>query len=201
MNDAADINAAVGRNLAAIRASRQLTLDRLAKISGVSKGMLVQIEHGRTNPSIATLCRIANAFGISVSRLMDGADSVGMSKTSLEDGTTLWRGSAGGLGRLITGFEDPTLLEFWEWEFNPGESHDGIAHPSGTKELLFVQQGVLTVTAGESSDSIGANEALVFGADVPHRYSNDGKARVVFLMIITEPGAQRQERKVSNSES
>src|SRR3954447_12972578 len=100
MNDAADINAAVGRNLAAIRASRQLTLDRLARISGVSKGMLVQIEHGRTNPSIATLCRIANAFGISLSLLMESGKSSGMTKTRLRDGTPLWNGSAGGLGRL-----------------------------------------------------------------------------------------------------
>ena len=52
------------------RRDQRLTLDRLASLSGVSKGMLVQIESGDANPSIAILCKVAAALGVSVADLV-----------------------------------------------------------------------------------------------------------------------------------
>ncbi|MFP3693209.1 helix-turn-helix domain-containing protein, partial [Burkholderia sp. SIMBA_048] len=42
----------VGVNLARLRAERQLSLDALARASGVSRAMLAQIESARSVPSI-----------------------------------------------------------------------------------------------------------------------------------------------------
>jgi quercetin dioxygenase-like cupin family protein len=108
-------------------------------------------------------------------------------KTRLAEAQELWRGGAGGWGRLITGFDDPSVLEFWEWRLSPHEFYDGIAHPPGTKELLFVNAGALTVTAGAVSETVERQEALVFSADVPHRYANEQDEDVVFMMIVVEP--------------
>ena len=47
LTDAAAMSLALGRRLAGLRRERGLSLDRLAQASGVSKGMLVQIEAGR----------------------------------------------------------------------------------------------------------------------------------------------------------
>ena len=48
MNDVDAINTIVGRNLVAQRKARGLTLDQLAQASEVSRGMIVQIEQGKT---------------------------------------------------------------------------------------------------------------------------------------------------------
>jgi DNA-binding XRE family transcriptional regulator len=48
----------VGVNLARLRAERQLSLDALARASGVSRAMLAQIESARSVPSIKVLCRL-----------------------------------------------------------------------------------------------------------------------------------------------
>ena len=58
-----DVNAAVGRNVRSHRTRLAWTLDDLAARSGVSKGMLSQVEQARTNPSVATICRLATALG------------------------------------------------------------------------------------------------------------------------------------------
>ncbi len=75
MTDATDPSTAtistVARNVRALRTEQAWTLDELAGRSGVSKGMLVQIEQNRTNPSIGTLCRIAEAFGVSLASLVE----------------------------------------------------------------------------------------------------------------------------------
>ena len=45
----------VAENLKRLREERKLSLDAVAKCSGVSKSMLGQIERGVTNPTISTL--------------------------------------------------------------------------------------------------------------------------------------------------
>jgi DNA-binding XRE family transcriptional regulator len=50
-----------------------LSLDELSRRAGVSKGMLVEIEKSLANPSIAMLCKIAAAMGVSVADIVDVA--------------------------------------------------------------------------------------------------------------------------------
>ncbi len=74
MQDPETITQAVATNVRAQRTHRGLTLDALAARSGVSRGMLVQVEQGRTNPSVTTLTRIASALGVTVARLVEVGD-------------------------------------------------------------------------------------------------------------------------------
>ena len=60
----------VGVNLARLRAERQLSLDALARLSGVSRAMLAQIESARSVPSIKVLCKIAAALKVSVAAFL-----------------------------------------------------------------------------------------------------------------------------------
>src|SRR5258708_7248110 len=95
MDDIAAINSRVARNLRLVRGARDLTLDQLAKKSGVSKGMLVQIEQGRTNPSIATLCRVANALGVAVARFVEVGEAPMVRLRGAGEAAGVWRGGAG----------------------------------------------------------------------------------------------------------
>ena len=47
-----------------LRTAKGWSLDQLAARSGVSKGMLVHLEQARTNPSLGTLCKVAETLGI-----------------------------------------------------------------------------------------------------------------------------------------
>ena len=49
------INLLVSKNIRRIRQEKDLSLDELSKLSGVSKSMLAQIERGSGNPSLSTL--------------------------------------------------------------------------------------------------------------------------------------------------
>src|SRR5258708_17690803 len=72
--DATDLSGALARILQSLRAERGWSLDQLASRSGVSKGVLVALEQGRSNPNLATLARIGDAFGVPVTRLVDVSD-------------------------------------------------------------------------------------------------------------------------------
>src|SRR4029453_4571469 len=95
MPDPEVVTAAVGRNVRDERSRLGWTLDELAGRSGVSKGMLIQVEQARTNPGVATLCRLATALGTSVADLVEAAEKPATRVVRADAGIVLGRGQRG----------------------------------------------------------------------------------------------------------
>jgi transcriptional regulator with XRE-family HTH domain len=185
------IAAAIARNVHAHRTRRSWTLDALATRSGVSKGMLVQIEQARTNPSIATLCRIADALGVSVPRLVEVDESPPVRIVRAADAAELWHGLPGSAATVLMGSEGPDQTEMWDWRIAPGDGYDGAAHPPGSREILYVLAGALTLMLGAEAHTVAKGDTLLFRADRPHRYENTGKSPLRFIMVVIEPSRAR----------
>ncbi|MFI6906373.1 helix-turn-helix domain-containing protein [Nonomuraea sp. NPDC050394] len=185
MEDPETITAAIANNVRAQRAHRGLTLDALAARSGVSRGMLVQVEQARTNPSVSTLTRIASALGVTVARLVEVADVPVVRIIDKSDVVNFDMGASRAM--LLVGADEPLILELWDWRLAPGEHHDGDAHPPGTREMITVLRGELTLTVYGKSHRVGTDDAALFTADRPHRYANDGTEEVRMIMVVAEP--------------
>jgi len=52
----------IGQNIVLLRRQRGVTQEDLALSAGMSPSYLRRIEHGKANPSVRTLCRIADAL-------------------------------------------------------------------------------------------------------------------------------------------
>jgi transcriptional regulator with XRE-family HTH domain len=186
-NDPDAVGAAVARNLADHRRRRGLSLEQLAQRSGVSKGMLVQIEQGRTNPSIATLCRVANALGVAVARFVEVGEAPTVRLVRAAEAPMLWQGAGDGFARLLVGSDAPDCVELWEWRIAPGDAFAGEAHPAGTRELLHVLEGDLDLEIEQTKQRVGTGDSVIFRADRPHRYANAGAATLRLIMVVAEP--------------
>ena len=69
--DIAQVSLAVASRIRSWRKDKKLSLDELSRRASVSKGMLVEIEKGAANPSIAILCKLAAALGVSVADIVN----------------------------------------------------------------------------------------------------------------------------------
>ena len=187
LNDPDAVGAAVARNLVDLRRRRGLSLEQLAQRSGVSKGMLVQIEQGRTNPSIATLCRVANGLGVAVARFVEVGEAPTVRLVRAAEAPVLWRGAGDGFARLLVGSDAPDCVELWEWRIAPGDAFAGEAHPAGTRELLHVLEGDLDLEIEQTRQRVGTGDSVIFRADRPHRYANAGAALLRLVMVVAEP--------------
>ncbi|WNJ87920.1 helix-turn-helix domain-containing protein [Bosea sp. 685] len=150
------VHAAIAGRIALLRKARRLSFDQLAARCGVSKGMLVQIEQGKANPSIGTLCRLASGLGVSVAELVEVAEA-GQRPIRIiapGEGPILWQGPFGGTARLLIGSDGPEMFEQWMWELHPGERFEAQVHPAGTQELVSVLEGSLVLELGGSSHVI-----------------------------------------------
>src|SRR5208282_3633678 len=126
------VTRAIGGRVRRGRGSRGWTLDQLAERSGVSRRMLVSIEQGSANPSIATLLLVSDALGIGLPALVDMDRSPGLRVTRAGSAAVLWRGKLGGQAVLVAGTEPPDVTELWDWTLGPGESHSSEAHAAGS---------------------------------------------------------------------
>lgn len=102
----------------------------------------------------------------------------------------------GGQGVLVAGTEPPDVVELWDWMLEPGERHDSEAHSDGTRELLHVQEGTVTIEIGGERYDLTHGDALSFHGDAPHAYINSTDASTRFSLTVFEPGvgtAQRME--------
>lgn len=180
--------AVIARNVALLRHDQRLSFEQLARRAGVSKGVVVQIEQARSNPNIATLCRLASALGVAVTDLLAEDSGAGIQVVRADSVAVLWRGPSGGTARLLAGTRGPDMLELWEWVLHGGERYDGAAHAAGTREIIHVVEGMLAVEVGDQRIDLAAGDGMTFAGDRRHAYLAVS-GRVRFTMTVHEPPA------------
>jgi transcriptional regulator with XRE-family HTH domain len=189
MPSSEEVAAAVARNTRRLRAARGWSLDQLAQRSGVSKGMLVHLEGARTNPSLGTLCKVAETLGVTLAGLVEADEAPAVQVVAPGDVSRLWSGAEGSAGDLLVGYDEREHLELWQWSLAPGDAHASEAHADGTREMLHVVAGTLTLTVGGDEHRVPAGGAALFHANRPHEYRNDGGRPVRWVMVVAQPDA------------
>lgn len=184
--DVSVINDAVSQRIKLYRSQKKLSLDELSRRSGVSKGMLVDIEACRANPSIALLCKIAAAMNVSVADVVNVASEPTVHLIDRDEIPVLWQGEKGGSAKLLAGTSGPDMLELWQWVMHPGEAFVSSGHPAETCELLFVNQGQLTLRVDGRDYLIKEGGSAVARTDMPHAYMNETRDALEFTMTVYE---------------
>ena len=180
--------AAIGSRVRQVRQSRHWTLDQLAEAAGVSRRMVVNVEQGDANPSVATLLRLSDALGIGLPALVEPPQPKTLTVTRRGEGAALWSTASGGRGVLVAGTEAPDVVELWDWTLGPGDLHTTEAHAAGTKELVHVLRGTITVEVADQSVTLKAGDAVTFPGDLPHSYGNEHSKPARFSLAVFEPG-------------
>jgi transcriptional regulator with XRE-family HTH domain len=189
MTQAVAVNELIGGRVRQRRTARGWTLDELADRSGVSRRMVISIEHGEGNPSIATLLRISDALGVGLPVLVDVERPRASTVTAAGRAPVLWRGPNGGQALLVAGTEPPDVVELWDWTLHPGEEHSSEAHSAGTRELLLVLQGEVDLRVGDRTDRLEVGDSAAFAGDVAHGYAAPAAATrpARFALTVFQP--------------
>lgn len=186
--DAAALARAIGTRVRQERKGRELTLEQLANAAGVSRRMLVSVEQGTVNPSVGTLLRLSEALGVGLPTLVEPPATKAVRVTRCGEGATLWTGVHGGTGVLLAATESPDVVELWDWTLAPAERHASKAHAAGTRELLQVQTGTVSLEIDGETHVLASGDAIAFHGDVDHAYANPHGNAARFSLTVFEPG-------------
>lgn len=180
-----DLSNVLGRNLRRLRTRRGLSLERLAKGSGVSRAMLGQIELGRSVPTIALLWKVARALDVPFAALISSSGQSGTVVLRRERSKTLASHDGGFVSRALFPFDGERRVEFYELVLKTGAVEVAEAHPPGTLENLAVAQGTVEIAIGDETHRLNRGDAILFEADGPHSYRNAGQTDAVMYLVMT----------------
>ncbi|HSB18690.1 MAG TPA: XRE family transcriptional regulator [Anaeromyxobacteraceae bacterium] len=185
MAPTADLAPVVGANLRRLRVKRGLSLEKLSRLSGVSRAMLGQVELGQSAPTINVLWKISTALGVPFSALIGSKQAGGVTVLRSEQAKVLSSHDGRFRSRALFPFDEPRRVEFYELHLAPRSEERADAHAPGTLENLVVSSGGVEVEVEGARQALRAGDAIVFEADAPHVYRNPGDAEAVMYLVMT----------------
>lgn len=171
----------VSQNVRRLRNARDMSQTTLAEKSGVSRRMLVAIEAGEKNVSLATLDRVAEALDVAFSDLIQAPEHRDPSRIN----EVAWAGSVpGSRAVLLAKATARREVELWEFCLQPGEAYQAEADPEGWSEQVYVVEGQLTVNLTDRSQQVGPGEFFMFASNQAHSYGNTGDVKLRFVRNV-----------------
>jgi transcriptional regulator with XRE-family HTH domain len=178
----------VGSQVRVLRKMRSLTLEETGRRSGISTGLLSQIERGRANPSFNTLAQLAHALDVPIGRLFHYADEKPPPVVRADERRSLdfHERQDDASHYLLTPTLEGSLEAVWV-EAPPDYDTSGtpFAHPG--EEFGIVLEGRHEVYLDGVRHELGPGDSITYSSTVPHWYRNPGPDVVKAIWVITPP--------------
>src|SRR5437667_171072 len=170
---ASDLNQRIAERVRELRAAQALSLDALARKSGVSRSMISLIERGESSPTAVVLERLAAGLGVMLASLFDApaaAPQTPSGPVARRDDQPQWQDPASGyLRRNVSPPGVPQPMQIVEVQFPPGSR---VAFETGARDARVYQQvwvldGAIDVTLGTERHRLRQGDCLAMAPDRP----------------------------------
>lgn len=168
-------------NVKRLREARGLTQQRLAKVSGVPRPTVANLESGTANPTLAVLIKMAAALQVTIEQL------IGPPRRE----TKVYR--AGSLPARVRGqalvrklLPDPIPgMEIERIEVAAGGKMTGTTRAAGAREYVTCEAGEIDLTVSGGALRLQPGDVAVVRGDQKHSYANPGRRPAVVYTVVT----------------
>ena len=183
MTPRSEIHDRLAVSLREARKARGLSLEAVAKLSGVSRSMVSQIERGESSPTVATLWNLTQALQVDFAGLLEGRPAPGIEVMRAEAAPVI-----AGRGRdLVIHILSPAAAvgdhEVYDLAFGAMGELVSDPHSPGCRESLTVMSGVMRVVSGDEEARLGPGDTARYPADRPHEIRAEGGAARGILVV------------------
>ncbi|MEU0005429.1 helix-turn-helix domain-containing protein [Streptomyces sp. NPDC006314] len=188
MRDGDPIDTRLGARLAELRAQRGWSLGELAERSGVSRSTLSRAERAETSATAALLNRLCHVFGRTMSQLLSEVEAEPAPLVRAEE-QQVWEDSASGFARRSVSPPHTGLRgELVEGRLTPGAdiAYDRPSVP-GLEQHLWVLDGTLEVTVGDTGHVLDAGDCLRMRVFGPTRFRCTGPGEARYVLAVVRP--------------
>ena len=182
MNIRSDIHDRLAQSLRDARRARGLSLDAVAKLSGVSRSMVSQIERGESSPTVATLWNLTQALQVDFAGLLEGQPRPGIEVIRASAAPVIAGRGDGVTIRILSAPEAVGHHEVYELIFAPGAALVSEPHRPGCREHLAVIEGRMRVESGDAGEDLGPGDTARYAADRVHAIRAAGAARAILIV-------------------
>lgn len=153
----------LGKQLRLIRQEKSLSLSQSAKLTGVSKAMLGQIERGESSPTVELLWKLAQGLEISFTSLLHGQPVPDLTLHSSASSSDMHV-------KPVFHMNESSDIEMFDICLDLGCVTKREPHQQGVKEYIWVLEGEMEVLFNNQWHLLEQGQTIQFDADQPHGY-------------------------------
>ena len=183
MTSRSDIHNRLAAALKAARTAKGLSLDAVAKLSGVSRSMVSQIERGESSPTVATLWNLTQALQVDFAGLIEPRDVAAIDVIRAEAAPVIGGRGPGVSIRILSPPEAVGVHEVYDLTFAKDAALVSEPHGPGCREHLTVLDGTIDVTSGRESQRLHVGDTARYFADRPHQIAAQGGTARAILIV------------------
>lgn len=175
-----DVLAFVCANLKRLRTQAGISQAVLAEKSGISRRMIVGLEAGNANISLASLDKLAWALGV------DFADIVSDPARQRQRIEALaWRGEKPDSQAVLLGVTPArSEAQLWVMSLGVGDSYTAEPDPQGWHEMIYVMEGGLRLELSGKVQIVNASDFVIYSSAQQYSYANAGETIVRFIRNV-----------------
>ena len=183
----------IGKKIKKLRQEKGLTLQELSEKTGLSKGLISQIENEQVSPPISTLMKIANGLNVEISYFFE-QDEPTEKITVVRKNERISSGRRGIKGNINIGYSYELLahkrphkhMEPFLVTFEPKERDDVIMFNHEGEEFHFVLEGKLEmITEDHEPIILEEGDSLYFDSSIPHGFRGlEGKPANTLTIVF-----------------
>lgn len=176
-----DVLMHVSGNLKKRRAELGISQTALAKASGISRRMIVAVEHGEANISLSSLDKLASALSVDFVELV--RDPNRTTRENINEIT--WRGNKPeSVATLLGSAPAASEAQMWRWCLGAGDHYEAEPDPVGWHEMLFVTEGTLTLGLSGIYKDYPAGTFAIYSSAQNYAYLNKQDKPVLFIRNV-----------------
>lgn len=180
-----DMTLRLAGRLRDLRRAHNMSLDDLARRSGISRATLSRIENATVSPTAESLARLCAAHGVPASQVLalveDGYDA----HVPYEDQAEHTDPATGSTRRAVSPPAGALAGEIREYHLPPDASVTGPEPGVGGREHhLVLLDGALMVSLGATSHHLSAGDCLRYHATGPVAFATGPQRGARYLLVL-----------------
>lgn len=186
----------IGKIIGQLRQEQSISVDELAKRSGVAAEKINQIETGGVTPSIGVMIKISRALGMRLGTLLDGHESAGAVVTRAKDNIVAPSDVISGgnsanhnnmsFFSLAQGKKD-RAMEPMIVNVDSATDVASVRSEHEGEEFLYVLSGVIDVLYGSQKYTLDVGDSIYYDSIVPHAITTPSPVGARVLAVIYTP--------------
>ena len=178
-----NINFVIASNLFNYRSANHLSLDEVSNMTDVSKNMLYKIEKGESNPTIATLFKLANGLHIPLSQLITHSDNI-VSLIAEKDIIPIYnQDRTVGIYPYFP-YNSENNFEMFKMKMEPNSKMSSVGHFNNSEEYIIMIKGELQIEINKDIYIVKENHAIHFESNEKHIYRNKTDEELILIATI-----------------
>lgn len=173
------VRTSLAGNLNRRRLARGWSLRELSAATGVSKGLLSQIERAEANPTVDVLVRIADVLGTNCTELLRqpllGPEIVRAGSLDEPEGET-------SVNLLFSGHEQGRI-EIYRTRLHPHARSQVSSHGADSVEYVLVMSGRVTLVVNDVPHLLEAGDTARFSGLSSHYYTTEDSPAVTHTIV------------------